>query len=273
MKRKSRSEIEILRREFQRNLFEIAKRLKESGYGVSRVTLSRILGAFPLPLQKIKEPEIQEFLGLIENPDLLFKEEEPKEIFGNKPPRIRFYLLLVEFILSCRYPKVKTGPKISEEARSKWEKEKQIRMHWAVRIPNDVIYSHAFLSLDSPVALKVLMICHMKTRQRKIQGKRRGKEKYELVDEGRFSFTYSEAHLLGFSVGQFSRALKELHSRGFIDIAKMGSGLRGDFSEFRLSERWRNFGTERFQSVEFPKAVGFGFRGSSSLGRGFKGKQ
>lgn len=262
MKPKKHTQTEILKREFRKNILTIGQKLKQAKLGISKVTLSRIIGAFPSPLQEIREQEIETFLKMVENPEPFFKGDVPEEIFGNPISKIRFLFEWVEYYLSCHYPKIKTGPRVSQDAVAKWEKEKQFRLKWATRIPNEVLYSKVYFDMDHGSAIKLLHWCYMKTRQRKIQG-RRGKNKYQLVDEGKFSFTYSEAYLFGLSSGQFSRALREIHQRGFIDIVKMGSGLRGDFSVFKLSERWRNFGTKAFEVLEFPAAMGFGFQGRS----------
>jgi hypothetical protein len=57
--------------------------------------------------------------------------------------------------------------------------------------------------------------------------------------------------------------LKELHRLGFIDVKKPGSGLKGDFTVFVMSQRWRSFGNSEFPHKEWPKSVydgDFGYR-------------
>jgi DNA-binding PadR family transcriptional regulator len=43
------------------------------------------------------------------------------------------------------------------------------------------------------------------------------------------------------------RAITELTEKGFIDITHSGSGgVKGDKSKYAISERWRDWGTDRF---------------------------
>lgn len=65
-----------------------------------------------------------------------------------------------------------------------------------------------------------------------------------------FDFTYTEAEKYGFARRTFSRIVTELNGKGFIDIVKQG-GKRGcgmSNSKYRLSERWREFGSGTFVS-------------------------
>lgn len=65
---------------------------------------------------------------------------------------------------------------------------------------------------------------------------------------GVFDFTYSEAEKFGFARRTFSRIITDLHDKGFIDIVKQG-GKRGcgmSNSKYKLSERWRDYGTRSF---------------------------
>ncbi len=68
-----------------------------------------------------------------------------------------------------------------------------------------------------------------------------------------FSFSYSEGKRLGFATATFSKTIQTLTSFGFIDPVYSG-GLRGygfSVSLFRLSERWKNYGTKEFKEVNW----------------------
>jgi hypothetical protein len=65
---------------------------------------------------------------------------------------------------------------------------------------------------------------------------------------GIFDFTYTEAVKYGFAKSTFSRVITDLNGKGFIDIIKQG-GKRGcgmSNSKYKLSERWRDYGTSVF---------------------------
>jgi hypothetical protein len=57
-----------------------------------------------------------------------------------------------------------------------------------------------------------------------------------------FSFPVREAPYHGLTVRGLSRGLQRLHEVGIIDRIKPGSAMKGDFSLYVLSERWRGFG-------------------------------
>ena len=79
-----------------------------------------------------------------------------------------------------------------------------------------------------------------------------GKVKLPFNDPGLyysvFEFSYSEARKLGFATATWSRAIRELISKGFIDPVAKG-GLRGDgksCNKYKLSPRWEKFGTPEY---------------------------
>ena len=143
--------------------------------------------------------------------------------------------------------------------RHAWEEYKSRSKKWAIRIGHDLLHSPAFEGLKYAPAIKVLCWFHEKIRVRKVKGWKRGAGRYERIDK-EITFTYDEARLRGLTDQQFSRALKELHGRGFIDIVKPGSGLMGDYTAYAISERWRDFATDKFKSAEFPQSNYYGYR-------------
>lgn len=63
-------------------------------------------------------------------------------------------------------------------------------------------------------------------------------------DTTMFTFPYSQARKYGFSENTFSRAVRDLEEKGFIDIVEVG-GLRGfghTCSRYKLSKRWLTYG-------------------------------
>ncbi len=120
--------------------------------------------------------------------------------------------------------------------------------------------------MDYGPALKLLNWFHEKVKVKVNKGKR-GNKRYAVIDED-ISFTYEEARYRGLSPQQTSRALKELHQFGFIDVKQPGSGLRGDWTKYALSDRWKDFGTPNFQHLTYPKSIkwlNFGFGGKENI--------
>lgn len=69
-----------------------------------------------------------------------------------------------------------------------------------------------------------------------------------------FSLPQREAIYHGLGVKTWETGKRELHRVGIIDIAHHGSALRGDFSRFILSERWKLWGKPGFDARPWPKA-------------------
>jgi hypothetical protein len=138
--------------------------------------------------------------------------------------------------------------------REQWELQQKNHKYWAIRITFEVLASKAYLALNYGPALKILNWIYEKMPLEKVSGKK-GKKRYRLKGDGGFSFTYKEAMWRGLSCIQFRKGLKKLYSHGFIDVSRPGSSLRGDFSEYLFSERWRLFGQPGFEYKEFPVSV------------------
>lgn len=141
-----------------------------------------------------------------------------------------------------------------------WNEYKKRSRSWSIRIGFDLLHSEAYKKLNYGPALKVLNWFHEKIRLQ-VNKRKRGKNRYQIID-GDISFPYKEAGFRGLSSQQFSRALRELHRIGFIEIKKPGAALKGDFTVFAFSDRWKEYGTPNFKTIEFPKSihwVNFGF--------------
>jgi len=84
-----------------------------------------------------------------------------------------------------------------------------------------------------------------------------GKIKLSYNDSQRyqdtFRFSYPEARSYGFPFATFSQIIKKLTQFGFIDPVERG-GLRGyrvGYNVFRLSNRWKKFGTNDFENINW----------------------
>ena len=119
-------------------------------------------------------------------------------------------------------------------------------------------------------ALKLLNWFYEKVKV-KVNKKKRGKDRYQVLDED-LSFTYAEAERRGLTHQQFSKALREIHKLGFIDIKKPGSRLKNDWTVYFISNRWRNYGTPEFKEIPWQTSIkwrnyGFGSKEKDPGGR------
>lgn len=143
-----------------------------------------------------------------------------------------------------------------------WSEYKQRSRAWAVRIGFILLHSDAYREMNYAPALKLLTWFHEKIRMRVNKGKR-GKNRYEIINGQEIAFTYAEAKLRGLSSHQISKGLKELCEFGFIDIKQPGSALRGDWTKYSISDRWKNYGTPNFKKLDYRKSIkwrNFGFQ-------------
>ena len=135
-----------------------------------------------------------------------------------------------------------------------WDDYKRRSREWNIRVSYELLHSKAYTTLNYGPAIKLLNWMHEKIKVEKIQT-RKGKNRYQVKDDGKFCFLYTEANLRGLSDTQFGRALRELHSHGFIDVGRAGSAMKGDFTIYLLSERWKYFDEPGFEEKEFPKSM------------------
>jgi len=81
----------------------------------------------------------------------------------------------------------------------------------------------------------------------------KGRKRWVVDNNGEIEFTYKEAEVkYGLTNRAFSKALRAVHSRGFIDVSKAGGAYRGIKTLYEISERWRDYGTDRFIKQEWP---------------------
>jgi len=123
-------------------------------------------------------------------------------------------------------------------------------------IERAMILSSAFHKLNGR-AMEVLLL-FLYRRQWK-QASRKGK--WYTTNNGEIVFPYKEAKKrFKIPKSSFARAIDNLIEYGFIDITHLGGGLIGDCTKYSISNRWRNYDTDRFVQKKRPKDTrGFGF--------------
>ena len=83
-------------------------------------------------------------------------------------------------------------------------------------------------------------------------GKRTGKI---ILNNGQITFSYAEAEKLGYPRPTFRRAIDKFVDVGLVDITHQGQGgnvgkngkITGECSLYAISERWMDYGTQRFE--------------------------
>ena len=123
-------------------------------------------------------------------------------------------------------------------------------------IEREMILSPAFRKLNGR-AMEVLLL-FLYRRQWSLPSR---KGKWYTTNNGEIVFPYKEAKKrFKIPKSSFARAIDKLMEHGFIEIAHLGGGLIGDCTRYSISDRWRNYDTERFVQKKRPKDKrGFGF--------------
>ena len=152
--------------------------------------------------------------------------------------------------------------------KEKWLQFRRQAINGFVGLPNRLVDSKAFASLTTGASVKTLVWFWQKVKYGK-QGKKRGKWRGtespigridKIENNGELSFTYQVAEWRGMTSRRFSRALKDLFRLGFIDITRLGRGVKGEYTKFAISNRWQKYGTPDWQEIPFPENFREGFR-------------
>ena len=123
-------------------------------------------------------------------------------------------------------------------------------------VEREMILSPAFHKLNGR-SMKVLFL-FLYRRQWSLPSR---KGKWYTTNNGEIVFPYKEAKKrFKIPKSSFARAIDKLMEHGFIDIAHLGGSLIGDCTKYSMSNRWKNYDTERFVQKKRPKDTrGFGF--------------
>ena len=119
-----------------------------------------------------------------------------------------------------------------------------------------MILSSAFRKLNGR-AMEVLLL--FLYRRQWSRPSRKGK--WHITNNGEIVFPYKEAQKrFHIPRSTFTRAIDNLIEYGFIDIAHLGGGLIGVCTKYSISNRWEEYGTDKFVQKTRPKDTrGFGF--------------
>ena len=123
-------------------------------------------------------------------------------------------------------------------------------------IEREMILSPAFRKLNGRAMEVLLLFLYRRQWSRPSR-----KEKWYTTNNGEIVFPYKEAKKrFKIPKSSFARAIDNLIEYGFIDIAHLGGGLIGDCTKYSISNRWRNYDTDRFIKKKRSKDTrGFGF--------------
>ena len=125
-----------------------------------------------------------------------------------------------------------------------------------VKIPKRLFESNVWWTFaKNQGAVQVLMALYKQVHYVKEKIHPLGKKTIWVPDSKQnLVFTYEMAKKYGIPPQRFSNILKSLYECGFIDVIHFGSGQHKDMSLFKLSDRWRKYGTNDFIIKLWPKS-------------------
>lgn len=133
-----------------------------------------------------------------------------------------------------------------------FDEDKRRRYNLFIQVGNNLLYSKAFLELSGN-ATKLYLWSLMKRRLwKKADMKARKRCGLPEPEQPPFSFTIREAECFGLHRRRVPDAIKELVAVGFIDIVRKGGAEKGNFSLYAWSERWKQYGTDKFTEITYP---------------------
>ena len=139
-----------------------------------------------------------------------------------------------------------------------------------VRLDADIIYSRAFKKImSSGSAITTLMRCYQKRKW----DDSRGRKKKPVYSNEPFIFPYNEMKdLWGIKTTTHWKNMNRLIEVGFLDLDYQGGWYQKnertkDYSRYRLSERWRKYGTPEFKKVEKVKVLPESFHVRENIAR------
>jgi len=128
-----------------------------------------------------------------------------------------------------------------ERKRNKFQLRRNIYIDW------EMAESAAFKKL-SATGMRVLLRLLQKRPWTK-------KGKKIVFHNNGLAFTYAEAEAMEISPSQFHAVMRRLIEVGFVDVEHQGGIHKNDYSRNAISERWKSYGTDAFQSVEKPRVL------------------
>ena len=126
-----------------------------------------------------------------------------------------------------------------------------------IYVDRDIPKSKAYLSLNGTSAKMLLVFLGKRQMLHLGRGK---KKEWICTNNGNIYFTYKEAkEKYNISHPAFSRAIEELVSKGFIDIARQGIGIAKIATLYSISDRWKKYGKKDFVEIKRQKQCSYRF--------------
>ena len=120
--------------------------------------------------------------------------------------------------------------------------QKKYRLNRDAFISREMIENEAFRQLRGSTLLTLIRFLQKRPFERS------HRRKIVYLDDP-IAFTQAEAKYLGIGKTQHTENIRKLINFGFIDLDHQGGAYARDYSRYKMSERWRTYGTENFLAI------------------------
>lgn len=155
-----------------------------------------------------------------------------------------------------------------EYAKPYWIYETTVQLNDRLVLSKKMLRSKAFVGLTG-AAKQILLELTMRLKLESYQPRKRHKHSTQFFagNNGKLVLSYKSIHRqFGYSSATVSKAIDRLVSRGFIEIAELGCGVKRQSHKIALIRNWQDYGTENFRA-------GKGKSKAGPVNRGFKRKR
>ena len=155
-----------------------------------------------------------------------------------------------------------------ENAKPYWIYETTVQQNDRLVLSKKMLRSNPFVSLTG-AAKQILLELTMRLKLESYQPRKRHRDstRYYAKNNGKLVLSYKSIHKqFGYSSATISKAIDQLVSRGFIEIAELGCGVKRQSHKIALIRNWQDYGTEAFRPGKGKSTAG-------PVNKGFKKKR
>jgi hypothetical protein len=149
-----------------------------------------------------------------------------------------------------------------------WINETTLPKNKRLIIDKDMVRSEAFCRLTG-AAKHILLELHIRLKVDCLKNGRSTKDQRSYAqNNGKLKLTYRGiTKMFGYAPKTISKAINRLCSNGFIEIVKVGVGVKRESAEIALIKNWRDFGTPNFRPGrgKAAKPVNGGFKKKTTI--------
>jgi hypothetical protein len=137
----------------------------------------------------------------------------------------------------------------AEKRKSYWLYETTVQHNDRLILSKAMLRSKAFISLTGAAKQILLELCMRITLDRYKPCKRHKEDtRYYAKNNGTLVLTYKGIHKqFGYSTATISKAIDQLVSHGFIEIAELGCGVKRQSHKIALTTNWKQYKTDDFK--------------------------